>query len=112
MGQAMLPDTMEYDVRRTGIRREGVYAGFYTTIEKFSYAAGPAIAGLLLAAAGYVASSDGFAAQPQSAIIAIYICAAGIPALMGFVGALCLTQYYLTEEKRKATRLVSETAVE
>lgn len=112
MGQAMLPDTMEYDVRRTGIRREGVYAGFYTTIEKFSYAAGPAITGLLLAAAGYVASSDGFAAQPQSAIIAIYICAAGIPALMGFVGALCLTQYDLTEEKLKATRLVSETAVE
>lgn len=103
MGQAMLPDTMEYDVRRTGIRREGIYAGFYTTIEKFSYAIGPAITGALLAAMGYVSSRDGFVEQPQSAIIAVYICAAGLPALAGLLGALCLTKYDLTEAKLKTT---------
>lgn len=103
MGQAMLPDTMEYDLRRTGLRREGVYAGFYTTIEKFSYAIGPAITGAVLGAMGYVASRDGFVEQPESAILAVYICAAGLPALMGFIGAICLMRYDLTEEKLKAT---------
>ena len=106
MGQAMLPDTMEYDLRRTGLRREGIYAGFYTTIEKFSYAIGPAITGIVLGAMGYVASKDGMAEQPESAIIAVYICAAGLPAFMGIIGAVSLTRYDLTEEKLKATKRV------
>lgn len=110
MGQAMLPDTMEYDRRRTGLRREGVYAGFYTTIEKFSYAIGPAITGVVLGAMGYVASRDGTVEQPDSAILAVYICAAGLPALMGVLGALSLTQYDLTEEKLKATKQVDAPA--
>ena len=109
MGQSMLPDTMEYDFRTTGLRREGVYAGFYTTIEKFAYAIGPAITGAALATMGYIASSDGIqTAQPDSAIIAIYICAAGLPSLTGILGALCLTRYNLTEEmlqKLKKTHL-------
>ncbi|MFL2770233.1 MAG: MFS transporter [Rhodospirillaceae bacterium] len=111
MGQAMLPDTMEYDVRRTGIRREGIFAGFYTTIEKFSYALGPAITGLVLGSMGYIASRDGMVEQPDSAIFAIYVCAAGLPALLGILGALCLTRYDLTEEKLKATvRIVAARA--
>lgn len=106
MGQAMLPDTMEYDRRRTGLRREGVYAGLYTTIEKFSYAIGPAITGVILGAMGYVASRDGTVEQPDSAIMAVYICAAGLPAIMGTLGALCLLRYDLTEEKLKSTEQV------
>jgi len=106
MGQAMLPDTMEYDFRLTGLRREGVYAGVYTTIEKFAFAFGPAITGGVLAAMGYVASRDGFAEQPDSAITAVYICAAGLPALTGLIGAICLTQYDLTEEKLKAAKRI------
>ncbi len=104
MGQAMLPDTMEYDIRLTGLRREGVYAGVYTTIEKFAFAFGPAVTGAILGGMGYVASSEGFVEQPDSAILAVYICAAGLPALTGVLGALSLTQYDLTEEKLKATK--------
>jgi len=103
MGQAMLPDTIEYDVRRTGLRREGVYAGVYTTIEKFSFAIGPAITGLILASMGYISSKSGMVEQPESAIIAVYICAAGIPALTGLAGILFLFGYDLTEEKLKNT---------
>lgn len=106
MGQAMLPDTMEYDIRRTGLRREGVYAGVYTTIEKFAFAFGPAITGMVLAGMGYVASSEGFVEQPDSAILAVYICAAGLPALTSILGAICLLGYDLTEEKLKATTQV------
>ena len=110
MGQAMLPDTMEYDIRLTGLRREGVYAGVYTTIEKFAFAFGPAITGGILAGMGYIASSDGIVEQPDSAILAIYICAAGLPALTSLLGVLCLTQYDLTEAKLKATKQVDAPA--
>lgn len=104
MGQAMLPDTMEYDRRLTGLRREGVYAGVYTTIEKFAFAFGPALTGIILGAMGYVSSDSGMAAQPDSAVLAVYICAAGLPALTGVLGALSLLGYDLTEEKLKATK--------
>ena len=104
MGQAMLPDTMEYDRRLTGLRREGVYAGVYTTIEKFAFAFGPAATGAVLAAMGYVSSSEGIAEQPDSAILAVYICAAGLPALTGILGAVSLLGYDLSEEKLKATK--------
>lgn len=110
MGQAMLPDTMEYDLRITGLRREGVYAGVYTTIEKFAFAFGPAVTGIVLASMGYISSSDGFVEQPDSAILAIYICAAGLPALTGLLGAFSLLGYDLTEEKLKATKQVDATA--
>jgi len=106
MGQAMLPDTMEYDRRLTGLRREGVYAGVYTTIEKFAFAFGPALTGLILAAMGYVSSDSGIAEQPDSAIMAVYICAAGLPALTGVLGALSLLGYDLTEAKLKATKRI------
>ena len=110
MGQAMLPDTMEYDLRTSGLRREGVYAGVYTTIEKFAFAFGPAITGAVLAAMGYVASSGGIAEQPDSAILAVYICAAGLPAITGILGAVALLGYDLTEEKLKATKQVDAIA--
>lgn len=106
MGQAMLPDTMEYDLRITGMRREGVYAGVYTTVEKFAFAFGPAITGVVLASMGYISSGDGIVEQPESAIIAVYICAAGLPALTGLLGAISLLGYDLTEEKLKATKQV------
>lgn len=110
MGQAMLPDTMEYDMRITGLRREGVYSGVYTTIEKFAFAFGPAVTGIVLASMGYISSSDGFVEQPDSAILAVYICAAGLPALAGLLGALSLLGYDLTEEKLKATKQVDAAA--
>ncbi|MEO7378537.1 MAG: MFS transporter, partial [Sphingomicrobium sp.] len=56
MGQSMLPDTMEYDYRRTGLRREGVFAALYTTVEKLSGAIGVALIGALLGASGYIQS--------------------------------------------------------
>jgi len=107
MGQAMLPDTMEYDIRRTGMRREGVYAGVYTTIEKFAFALGPAATGAILAGMGYIASSEGFVEQPESAILAVYICAAVLPVVTSILGILCLTQYDLTEQKLKAATLIN-----
>lgn len=106
--QSMLPDVIEYDCRRTGLTREGLFAGVYTTVEKFASAVGVAITGAVLGAMGYVASTGGqTVVQPQSAITGIYWCFALIPA--GFIAFSCvfMAMYDLDEEKLAATPSVA-----
>jgi GPH family glycoside/pentoside/hexuronide:cation symporter len=99
ISQSLLPDTMEYDFRRTGARREGLFSGVYTTIEKFSFALGPAITGPLLASAGYIASSAADVVEPPSAIRMIYICTVAIPVVATLISAALLWFYPLNEQK-------------
>ena len=103
MGFAILPDTIEYDRRRTGINREGVYAGIYSTLEKIAAAFGPLIFGAYLSAAGFISGEGGApAVQPGAAISAIYIGVAVIPAIASLASAGLLWFYDLTEERLKA----------
>ena len=99
MGQSMLPDTMEYDFRRTGLRREGIFAALYTTVEKLSGAVGVALVGAVLGAYGYVQSRGAAVAQPESAIWAIRACMAYVPAAITLAGMLALAGYDLDERK-------------
>jgi GPH family glycoside/pentoside/hexuronide:cation symporter len=107
MGQSLLPDTMEYDYLRTGLRREGLFAGFYTTVEKLSGAIGIAVVGAILSSAGYVQSMGSSVKQPQSAIDAIYLIMCFLPALISVLGIVALLFYRLTETRLKATTLLS-----
>jgi len=103
LGQSMLPDTMQYDFQRTGLRREGIFAGVYTTVEGLSFALGPAIVGIVLGAAGYI-SGAGDVLQPESAQSAIFFCASLLPAI-GICGAgLIMTRYRLSAEDLRAPR--------
>jgi GPH family glycoside/pentoside/hexuronide:cation symporter len=104
MGQALLPDTMEYDYRRTGLRREGLFSALYTTVEKLASALGVAAVGAFLGAMGYVASRGGIAEQPDSAILAIQICVAVFPAVVNGASFIALLFYDLSETKLKALR--------
>lgn len=100
MGQSLLPDTIEYDYLKTGLRREGVFAGLYTTVEKLASAFGVALIGTLLGAMGYVQSTgDGQIEQPASAITAIYICISFVPFTVEIVCLILLTRYRLTKDK-------------
>lgn len=96
VSQAMLPDTVEYDRLRTGLPREGVLSGFYTTIEKVAFALGTALTGLYLDAMNYASRAD---SQPQSAIDAIYACQATLPAVLILLAAAVLFFYDLTSER-------------
>ena len=49
--QAMLPDTIEHDFRRTGLRREAMFSAVYSVAEKLASATGPFLLGLVLSAA-------------------------------------------------------------
>ena len=99
MGQSLLPDTMEYDFKRTGLRREGIFAAVYSFVEKASFAAGPLIIGALLSLFGYVASKAGHppVIQSREALTGIYIGIAVVPAVASVVGAAALRLYHLTE---------------
>ncbi len=98
MGQSMLPDTIEYDRRTTGMHREGVFAGFFTTSEKASNAAGVAIVGIALGASGYVPSASTGIAQPHGALLSIYLCFAVIPALLLLASGAVMLLYPITEQ--------------
>lgn len=99
MGQAMLPDTIGYDHARSGLNREGVFAGIYTTAEKLAFATGGALAAFILGYMGYQSSTTGYAAQPDSAIAAIYLCMGTLPAVMALLSCVFLLPYNLDEQK-------------
>ena len=106
MGASMLPDTIAYDRYRTGLRREGIFAGIYTTIEKVAFALGLGLTGVFLGAMGYVEGHNSQAfQQPAGAITAIYLCLGVFPAILSFMSCLFLWQYDLTGEKLEAASL-------
>lgn len=113
VGQALLPDTIEYDRLKTGMRREGVLSGMYTTIEKVSFAVGTMLTGIFLDLMNYKpmlrASQD---AQAESAITAIYYCQSVIPAVSVAIAALFLINYKLSETELDTLRSSSDEPVD
>ncbi len=95
MGQSMLPDTIEYDFRRTGLRREGVFSAFYSFVEKVASALAPSILLLVYAAYGFVSKAP---VQSPEAIDGIRVSAALLPCLYFGVSLVPLWFYRLTED--------------
>ncbi len=109
VGQSLLPDTIEYDYRRTGLRREGIFAGVYTTVEKVSFAFGPAVLGLILSALGWAEARGGVpVAQTERALMAIDI-AVLIPGATLILSCLCLLFYRLDSGTLATTERVADT---
>lgn len=103
LGVSMLPDTIEYDFHLTGQKREGIYAGVWSTIEKGSAAFATLLLGLLLSAAGFIETMAGqVACQPRSAVSTIQFGVALLPAAMMALSLLFLTRYDLTRERLEA----------
>ena len=100
MGQSMLPDTIEYDFRRTGLRREGVFSGLYSIVEKVASAFAPAILGLGYAWFGFTSRAP---AQTQETIDGIRYCAAYLPCIYFGLSLIPLYFYGLTEKELQGT---------
>lgn len=96
---SMMSDAVRFDYIQTGLRREGAYAGFTTLFDKLAAAAGIAIMGAFLSAMGYVTSFTGKAVQPPSAILAIYICLAVVPAVAMAIAIITVSRYDLDEAR-------------
>ncbi len=98
MGNAMLQDVMDEDFRRTGERKNGMFAGSYSLIEKVTSGIGAQILGLVLSYTGFV---RGAAVQPASAVSGIYIVTALVPGLLMLVSLAVIRSYRLDEATLK-----------
>lgn len=104
MGQSILPDAIDWDCRRSGVRREGLYAGAYSLVEKSSMALGPLLVGLILSGFGFdpQAAKAGIA-QTEVAVTGVYLGAAVLPALLYALSAVPLLFYRLDEHADRET---------
>lgn len=111
LSQAMLPDTLEYDARRTGLQRSGIFTGVYVMVEQIGVAVAVASIGVLLGALGYVHSTGAAPVeQPQAALFGIYLCVSAVPAIAFVLAMIAIWGYDLTEEKLKSTPAVGRRA--
>ncbi len=99
IGFSLLPDTIEYDRLTSGINREGVYTGMYSTMEKAASAFGPLLFGSILATVGFVSSKAGErVVQPDAAVEVIYFAVGILPALAA-IGSACIMYFYKLDAK-------------
>jgi Na+/melibiose symporter-like transporter len=99
---AMLPDAAAVDARRTGSSRVGVYTGVWTAGETLGLALGPGLFALVLAIGGYRSSTDGDAAQPDSALTAITLGFSVLPAVLVVISLAWLVRYSLGSDQVNA----------
>jgi len=105
LGLTLLPDVMEYDYLKTGLRREGAYAGAYNVVEKAAYAISPLMMTIVLGLLGYQESvNNATVAQSDDAIFGIYLSIAIIPALCNLAAATVMLRYDLTESRLREMR--------
>jgi GPH family glycoside/pentoside/hexuronide:cation symporter len=80
---AMLSNTLAADTAETGLKREGVYSGFWLATEKLSFALGALIVGLMLSLFGFVESKTGAqVTQTAHAVFGIAFTYSGINLLI------------------------------
>ncbi|RYJ06486.1 MAG: MFS transporter [Actinomycetales bacterium] len=95
---AMLPDAAAHDASETGENRIGLYTGVWTAGETLGLALGPALLALALALGGYVSSTaDESVVQSDSALTAIRLGFALVPAVLAALSLLALRHYRLDE---------------
>jgi len=101
LGQSMLPDTIEYDYRRTGLRREGVFSGLYSVVEKVASSFAPTLLGLGYAWFGFQSKAP---VQTTEAIDGIRYCAAFLPCFYFGISLIPLWFYRLDEKTLKSAQ--------
>ena len=93
---SMLPDTIEYDEIRSGLRREGVFSGFWSSGQKIAYSVGPTIVGFALSLSGFVADAP---QQVSSVSLYIRIVFCLVPPVLLLLSFIPFGRYDMTEEK-------------
>jgi GPH family glycoside/pentoside/hexuronide:cation symporter len=93
---SMLGDVIDEDELESGERRDGLYAGFFTFLRKLGGAAGVAVAGILLDAAGFV---RGGGEQSADSLLAIRWLAAILPMAFLLIACVIALRYPLGRER-------------
>jgi len=96
MPWAIIPDAIEYDEMKTGVRHEGMFYSLISLSQKVASSFAIPLALLVLDTTGYIPNS---ATQPPSAELGIRIVTGPIPAVMIGMGILFAIFYPLGREK-------------
>ncbi|AEJ62461.1 sugar (Glycoside-Pentoside-Hexuronide) transporter [Spirochaeta thermophila DSM 6578] len=108
---AVLPDIVEYDYAKNGIRREGLFYGMWTFMSKVGQALALALSGWILSLFHYVPpSAEGVPqVQPPEALFGISLLVGPLPAVLFVVGVLVFLFYPITREfYEKILKMVEE----
>jgi GPH family glycoside/pentoside/hexuronide:cation symporter len=92
---SIVPDTIEYDYSRFGVRREGIFYGLWIFVIKVGGALSGFIVGAMLDAFGYVPNI----AQSDSALLGIRLLVGPVTAIC-FVAANAVLWFYPIDRKR------------
>jgi glycoside/pentoside/hexuronide:cation symporter, GPH family len=97
---SMVPDVIELDELQTGKRREGIFYAFMVLLQKIGLALGLFLVGIALEASGFKPRIPGEAIpiQPDSALMAIRIAIAPLPAFFLLIGLILAYFYPITRE--------------
>lgn len=93
---SMLPDVVDLDELHTGLRREGVYYGFFVFLQKLGISLGLAISNLAFGAAGYINDPEPgppFPAQPDAVLLALRLFVSLVPVII-LLGSLPIVYKY------------------
>jgi len=96
---AMVPDTIEYEARRSGKRNEGAYYGMWTFTSKLGTALAIFVAGQILEFGGFIShAGEGTVAQPPSVFNAIRLIIGPIPIVV-LIAAIVVVNFYPLDKK-------------
>jgi GPH family glycoside/pentoside/hexuronide:cation symporter len=90
---SILTDVIHANGLKTGVWREGVFTGVWTSAEKASLAFGPLVAGAILSLTGFVNGASEPSVQPAASLLAIRILFAVAPATLLCGSAIVLMRY-------------------
>jgi GPH family glycoside/pentoside/hexuronide:cation symporter len=96
--ESTLPDIMELDTRRTGLRREGIFASVFSLVEKLTSAVALVCLGFFLDSEGFVHATEDVA-QPYSAIVAIALAISIVPSATAILSVLVIQRWGLRDSE-------------
>lgn len=101
MPHSIIPDCIEYDQLLTGQRREGLYYGFTTFLQKVATASAIGLSGLVLEKMGYVANG----VQSAKVLWTIRSLLGPVPCLLFVIGIISIYYYPVDREEHRALTL-------
>jgi len=95
---AMVPDTVEVDELRTGMRREGAIFGAWSFCRKLGMAGGAFLVSVGLSFVGFVSGADA-GVQPPGALVGIRAIYALVPCTLWILAMVVMWRYELSEAR-------------
>ena len=96
---AMIPDVIEFDAAKTGVRKEGAYYGVWTFVSKTGAALAIFISGQILELGGYISQAGEAAVQPPSVFNAVRFIVGPLPMLV-LIAAVVVVNFYPLDKNR------------